>query len=318
MDISAVSWIYNCEDTINELYERLTETLEGVGLSYEIIFVNDASKDNSWKEIKALNKKDPHVKAINFRRHYGQSAGLQAAFDIAKGKYVFTISPTLENKPEDLAKFITKMEKEDYDMLIGFRKSKLKGRFYRGMLSSLANSVISLLVGQVLRDMTSPFRLVRREVLTHMKIYGDHHLFLPAIATLYGAKFGEIEIAHGKPKNKSFVPHKIRFVKTAFDLLVLKFLISISTPPFSMTPMRVFGIAGIISFIFGFGAGSYLTIQKLIYGYEIGSRPLLLLSVMMIILGVLFVVLGILGELIVRVYFEGQNKKTYSVREHLS
>lgn len=318
MDISIVSWIHNCEDTIEELYNRVSTTMETIGSSYEIILVNDHSTDNSWEIIKDIHKRDPHVKAISFSRHYGHSAGLQAGFERAKGDMVFTISPTLENHPEELPKLIEFMKKGEFDMVVGFRKGRYRGREFRKHLSDIASYIISFLIGHQISDVTSPVRLIKKNVLSRMKIYGDHHMFLPALAALYGAKFGEVEIEHIKPKNKSYKTSQLKIPETVLDIIVIKFLLSMSTPPFSTTPIRIFGGAGLISLSLGFLAGVYLSIEKLVLGHDIGNRPMLMLSALLIMLGSLFVVMGLLGELMVRVYFEGQNKMPYHIKEVLN
>ncbi|HSX39875.1 MAG TPA: glycosyltransferase family 2 protein [Candidatus Saccharimonadales bacterium] len=315
MDLSIVSWIHNCEDTIEELYTRVSNTMDLIGSSYEIILINDGSTDNSWDIIKDLHKKDPHVKAINFSRYYGHSAGLQAGFDAAKGDLVFTISPTLENAPEELPKFIEEMRSHNYDMIVGCRKHKAKGKKVRGLVSKIANKMISLAAGHQITDMTSPYRLIKKSVLSNLRLYGDHYMFLPALASLYGARFGEIDIEHSKPKNKSYKNVHMRLIPTALDIVVLKFLVSFSTPPFSTAPIRVFGGTGIVSLLIGLVLGIYLSVDKLLFGHSIGNRPLLLLSILMVMLGAMFVLMGLLGELLVRIYFEGQNKMTYHIRE---
>lgn len=317
MDISVVCSIHNCDDTLTELYTRLSETFKTMQSSYELIFINDHSSDKSWASIKELHRADPHVKGINFSRQYGQSAALQAGFEKAKGDLVFTISPTLENGPEDLPKLIDFMKAGELDVVVGFRKGKFKGRFLRKFVADFANFIVSMLIDHKIQDMTSPVRLFKRNVLLKIKIYGDHHMFLPALASLYGAKFGEVEIEHNKPKTKDFKYKPLHISKTLLDIVVIKFLLSMSTPPFSMAPIRIFGGSGLVSLSVGFLLGLYLTVQKLVYHQQIGNRPLLLLSALFIMLGALFFVLGLLGELIVRVYFEIQNKATYHVKEQL-
>lgn len=317
MDISIISWIHNCEDTVEELYTEITKAMEMVGGSYEIILVNDGSSDNSWKVIQAIHRSDPHVKAINFRRNHGHSSGLQAGFDIAKGNLIFTISSTLENSPKEIVKFIEKMKEADYDLIVGFRKNKLKGRGMKSRLSILANKFVSVLVGKDFKDVTSPIRLIKKEVLKHFRLYGDNHLFLPVLATLSGAKFGEVEVEHLLPKNKSYTYSGLPIHKAVLDIMVLKFFISAYNPPFNTSPIRVFGSMGILTMLLSVILAMFLGYDKFFIGNDIGGRPLLFVFVLMSIVGILLVIIGLLGELLLRIYLEGKDK-TYSVKDFLN
>lgn len=317
MDISTIVTVYNNEDTINELYEKISSVFEKIGRSYELIFINDASTDNSWEIIKDLQKKDPHIKAIDFRRHYGESAGLQAGFDLSKGDYVFTISPSLENDPEVFEELYEKVQTEECDMVLGVRKGRYDGRPISRLYSKIAHKILDFAAKKKFSDITSPVRIIEREVVDNMRLHGDNYLYVPAIATLYGAKFGEVEIKHQKPKSQNFRYQKINLFKFLADILFLKIFVSSTTPPFNLAPMRLFGGIGFLSGFLGFVAGLYLTFQKFYLGLDIGGRPLLLLAVLMLILGAIFLIFGFLGEIIIRTYFEGQSKLTYTTREKL-
>ncbi len=318
MDISVVVWVHNNEETIPELYARLSTVFGEQDRSYELIFVNDASGDGSWSLLKELNRQDPHVKSINFRRFYGHTAGLQAGFDAAKGDLVLTIGASLENNPEDLLNLITHLEEGGYDVVCGFRRNKWKGKAFRKMVSDVANKVVSKIVGHDFKDVTTPVRVMRKDVLSHMRLYGDSHLYLPALATVYGAKFKEVDVDYNAPKGK-VLPNAdiLKPHRTILDLIALKFLTSFSTAPFSTSPIRIFGSAGILSLFFGMLGLSYLFFDKFYYAHEIGSRPLLLVAVVLILIGVQFIVMGLLGELLTRIYFESQNKKTYAIKEQV-
>lgn len=314
MDLSIVSYLHNNADTVLELYERLEKTLAELSVSYEIILVNDASKDETLKLVKDLERQDPHVKVVNFTRHYGMAAGLQAGFDHARGDLIFTLSPTLENLPEELPRFLTTMQEGGYDFIVGCRTKRLHGRKIKHLLSLVGNKLTSVLVGQKLTDLTSPMRLTKSGVLKNLKIYGHHHLFLPALATLYGAKFKELEIEHVKPAGRP-MKHKpaLGAPEALLEILFLKFLISATTPPFSTTPIKIFGGTGFVSLLVGLALGIELTFERLVLQQSIASRPALLLAVLLVLLGAMFVVMGLLGELLIRIYFESQNKKTYTL-----
>lgn len=317
MDISVISRVHNCADTIEELCERVEKVMNGLDRSYEIILVNDFSTDDSWKVITNLHKKDPHIKGINLTRHFGESAALQAAFDMAKGNLVFTISPTLENHPEELPKLISVMEKNDLDLVVGYRKDRLKGRRGAWVLSNLLSLVMSLSAGYKFKDITSPIRLIKRNVLQKIKLYGEHHKFLPALIAMYGGKFGEVEISHVQPKNKKYVKPKHGFLQTLLDILSIKFIIALSTPPFRTTPIRVFGKIGVLFLFLGFVIGSYLTYLKLFLGQSIGTRPALQLTVLLLMTGWFSLGLGLLGEMIIRIYFSDDRKVSYHTKEVL-
>lgn len=317
MDISTIIPIYNNELTIEELYNGLTDVFEDLGKSYELIFVNDGSNDNSWKIISGLQKKDPHIKAIDFRRNYGQSAALQAGFDISKGLSVLTINASLENDPADLASLYKALIDEDNDMVIGVRPQRYDGRFFPKIGSSIAHNVLKFVSKNNFADVTSPIRAFDREVIDNIKLFGDAYMYLPVLGTLYGANFKEIKIKHSKPKDKSYISRKISLFKFVFDIIFLKFFVSATTPPFNLTPIRLFGGIGSLSALLGLIGGGFLTYQKIVFGQDIGTRPLLILSVLLLILGAMFLVFGILGEIIVRTYFEGQNRLIYTTREKL-
>lgn len=317
MDISIISRIHNNADTVEELCDRVESSLREMDKSYEIILVNDFSSDESWEKITAMHKKDPHIKGINMTRSFGESASLQAAFDRAKGYMVFTLSPTLENYPEELPKFIELMEESDLDLVVGYRKYRFKGRRMAEFLSNVVNSVMNISSGHKFSDMTSPMRLIKSNVLQKTRIYGEHHKFLPALIAMYGGKFGEVEIRHDKPKSKSYQRPKNKLFQTILDILSVKFIVALSTPPFATTPIRIFGKIGFFFIALGGFLGLYLTYVKFFLGQNIGSRPALLLSVLFLIVGWLSLGLGLLGEMIVRIYFSGDKKITYHIKEIL-
>jgi len=317
MDISTVVRVHNNEKTIEELYERLSKTLGKFGRSYETIFINDGSTDKSWSIISKIQRKDPHVKAINFTRHHGESAGLQAGFEHSKGEYIFTLSPTLENAPEELKKLFNKLLKGKHDMVVGNRVGRHGGRPLTKIASKFAHKVISLVIPHTYNDVTSPFRVMRSEISKNLKLYGDSHLLLPVLASMYGANFAEVKIKHYPLKYIEMKAVKTSLIKVLFDLVLLKFFISSTTPPFNATPIRFMGILGVTSTFVGLSLGVYLSVLKMFYGQDIGGRPMLLLAFLLMIIGVLFVLMGLLGEIIIRTYFESAKKSIYTIRDKL-
>lgn len=317
MDISTVVRVHNNQNTIKETYRRVSNTLSKIGRSYEILFINDGSTDESWELIRDIQKKDPHVTAINFTRHHGESAGLQAGFETSVGEYIFTISPSLENSPRELAKLFKKLVDEGHDMVVGNRVGRHDGRPVTKLLSRFAHRIITFIIPHRYNDVTSPIRVMRRDISKNLKLYGDSHLLLPVLASLYGAKFAEVEVKHYKPKYKELPGFKTSPIKVLFDLLLLKFFIDSTTPPFNATPIRFLGVIGTLSTFFGLFLALYLSVLKIFYGQDIGDRPMLLLAFLLMIVGVLSVLMGLLGEIIIRTYFESAKKSIYTIKDKL-
>jgi glycosyltransferase involved in cell wall biosynthesis len=311
--LSVVVPIYNEEESIPKLYERLTSELETLGVSYEILAVDDGSRDKSFALLSELAQRDPRFRVVRFRRNFGQTAGFSAGFDRARGEVVVTIDADLQNDPADIGKLLDKM-REGYDVVSGWRLNRQDPFINRKLPSMIANGLISRVTGVYLHDYGCSLKAYRTEVLRGIRLYGELHRFIPAIASWQGTAVTEIPVNHFPRvygKSKYGISRTLRVV---LDLVTVRFLLSYGT-----RPMQIFGLLGVISIVAGLIPGLYLTILKLSnWSISIGSRPLLLAAVLLIVVGVQFITLGLIGELIVRVYYETQNRPIYVVREELN
>jgi len=311
LDLSLVIPVYNEEKSLPVLYQELTSTCRKLGKSYEIIFVDDGSQDASYAELKTFQKQDPSVILIKLRKNFGQTPALSAGFDHAQGEIVITLDADLQNDPNDIPLFIQKIE-EGYDIASGWRR-KRKDRFLsRRLPSIIANWLISFITRVKLHDYGCTLKAFRKEVIKNIKLYGELHRFIPAIASQLGVSIAEVEVHHrprkfGKSKYSFF-----RFTRVILDLLTVKFLLSYST-----RPLQIFGFIGLISGIVGGIIGLILSYQRLILQQSISGRPLLLLAILLIVIGIQFITLGLLAEIMVRAYHESSDRRTYFIQEIL-
>ncbi|HMO60360.1 MAG TPA: glycosyltransferase family 2 protein [Roseiflexaceae bacterium] len=310
--VSVVVPIYNEAESIPLLYERLTTELDALALPYEIIAVDDGSRDTSFKLLADLARRDQRFRVVRFRRNFGQTAAFSAGFDRARGRVVITIDADLQNDPADIGALLAKID-EGYDVVSGWRERRQDPFINRRLPSILANRLISWSTGVYLHDYGCSLKAYRTEVVQGIRLYGELHRFIPAIASWQGVAVAELPVRHA-PRRFGTSKYGIsRTIRVLLDLLTVRFLLSYGT-----RPMQVFGLFGFLSMLAGVVIAGYLSWIKLVYGALISDRPLLLLAVMMIILGVQFISMGLLGELIVRIYYETQAKPIYVVREELN
>lgn len=310
MDLSIVIPIYNEEESLGKLYDALMRALPPLGKGYEIICVDDGSTDRSFKILEKLHQQDSRLKVISFRRNFGQTAAISAGFDHAKGGVIITLDADLQNDPADIPKLLKKLD-EGYDIVSGWRYARQDNPL-RVFPSKVANFVISALSGVYLHDYGCSLKAYRAEVVKNIRLYGDMHRFIPAVAKQVGARVGEIRVQHHLRRFGRSKYGFSRILKVFLDLFLLKFLLSFQT-----RPLRLFGSLGTVFGFSGFGIGAYLSYVRLIQKQSIANRPLLLLAVLLIVLGVQLIMMGLLGELMVRTYFESQDKKIYLIREKL-
>lgn len=309
MDLSVVVPIYNEEENIQALYDQLTAVLEPLGLDYEIVCADDGSSDRSFKLLRALATHDPRIKVIRFRRNYGQTAGFSAGFAYASGDIVITIDADLQNDPAGIPLLLEKMA-EGYDVVSGWRRDRQDPFLTRILPSKLANGLISRTTGVQVHDRGCSLRAHRREIVKEMRLYGELHRFIPDLAAWLGASMAEVPVNH-RPRQFGKSKYGInRTFRVILDLITVRFLQGYST-----SPIRIFGKWGVLLGGLGFLFALWLTIQKLFLGYSIGNRPLLTLSVLLMLMGVQLVSIGLLGEMTVRTYYEGQNLPIYRVRQ---
>jgi glycosyltransferase involved in cell wall biosynthesis len=308
VELSIVVPVYNEEENIPTLYDQLTEVLNPLGLDYEILCADDGSTDRSFALLKALAEKDPRVKVIRFRRNFGQTAGFSAGFDYARGDVVVTIDADLQNDPAGIPLLLAKID-EGYDVVSGWRCDRQDCFWSRKLPSKVANWLISRTTGVVVQDRGCSLRAYRREIVKEMRLYGELHRFIPDIAAWLGASMAEMPVHH-RPR---------RFGKSKYGIgrtfRVVLDLITVHLQNYSTRPIHIFGKYGLLLSGLGFVLGLWLTVQKVFLGQSIGQRPALILSVLFMMMGMQLVSIGLLSEMIVRAYYEGQNKPIYAVRE---
>ncbi len=312
-DISVVLPIYNESENISGLYAELVPVLEAIGSSYEIIAVDDGSSDNSLQLLKDLNESDERLRVVSFRRNFGQTAAFAAGFDRARGDIVITMDADLQNDPADIPTLLAKTS-EGYDVVSGWRQERWKegilAFFTRRVPSATANWLISRVTGVYLHDYGCALKAYRSDVIHEVRLYGDLHRFIPAIASYYGAQITEVPVNY-RPRQFGQSKYGIgRTVRVLLDLLTVRFLLSYST-----RPIHIFGLLGLLSILLGVGIGIYLTFIKVAYGAALAERPLLLFGILLVMVGVQLVTMGLLGEMVVRTYYESQNKPIYVVRD---
>jgi glycosyltransferase involved in cell wall biosynthesis len=309
MDLSIVVPIYNEEENIENLYDELTSVLDPLGLEYEIVCADDGSRDRSFVLLKELAKEDPRVKVIRFRRNFGQAAGFSAGFDYAQGDIVITIDADLQNDPSSIPDLLEKMS-EGYDVVSGWRKNRKDDFLTRKLPSRIANWFISRTTGVNVHDRGCSLRAHRKEIVKEINLYGELHRFIPDMAAWIGASMAEVPVGH-RPRMYGESKYGIgRTFRVILDLITVRFLQGYST-----RPIHIFGKWGLIFGTLGFLLAVWLSFQKIILGQSIGNRPALTLSVLLMLVGIQLVSIGLLGEMTVRIYYEGQDMPIYRVRE---
>lgn len=316
VDISIVVPIFNEEENVESLVAQLTAALEPMGRSYEILAIDDGSNDTTFEKLCRAHEADNRVKVIRFRRNFGQTAAFTAGFDYAEGEWVVTIDADLQNDPADIPKMLAKAE-EGYDIVSGWRVKRKDAFVMRKLPSKVANWLIGKVTGVGIHDYGCSLKIYHADVVKNINLYGELHRFVPAVAASLGVRVAELPVNHrartaGESKYAGFFKTIKRATKVFLDLLTVRFLLSYST-----RPIHVFGVLGLACTFGGIGIGGYLAIQKLAFGAHLSERPLLLLSVLLVMVGVQLITMGLLGELVVRTYHESQGKTIYTVREFL-
>lgn len=312
MDLSIVVPIYNEEESITFLYERVTSALANTALVYELILVDDGSSDRSFLLLKDIALQDQRVKVIRFRRNFGQTAAMAAGFDAASGRVVAPMDGDLQNDPTDIPKLLAKID-EGYDVVSGWRKDRQDTFINRKLPSMIANGLISRFTGVHLHDYGCTLKAYRREVLDGINLYGEMHRFVPALASQVGAKVTELPVKH-HPRMYGTSKYGIsRTVRVVLDLMTVKFLLSYSTKP-----IQLFGKWGVYTLFAGFLSGLATIYMKIFEHFSMNRNPLWILTIFLLFMGIQFIVLGLLGELNARTYYEAQGKPIYVVREKLN
>ena len=308
-ELSVVIPIRNESPNVEPLFVELTEALDRWGRSYEVLAIDDGSTDDSYERLVRCQRRDPRWRIIRFRRNFGQTAAFAAGFRYARGRLIATTDGDLQNDPRDLPDMIRHAE-EGHDIVCGWRKNRKDAWLTRRLPSEIANWLISWSTGVKLHDYGCSLKVFRAEAVKPLKLYGEMHRFLPAIASEMGVAITEVVVNH-RPRRHGISKYGLsRTFRVILDLLTVKFLLSYST-----RPLQMFGLIGVPLGLAGFFIGAYLSYQRL-FGHEsIANRPLLLLAVLLIFAGIQFVTMGLLAEIMSRTYHESQDKPIYVIRE---
>lgn len=313
MNLSIVIPIFNEEESIPFLYEELEDVLDSLKIKWEVIFIDDGSVDKSFELLHGFHQKKPHhIKVIRFRRNFGQTAAMAAGFDHADGDVIITMDGDLQNDPHDIPKLLDEVD-QGYDLVSGWRYDRKDKMVSRRIPSIIANWLISTITNVKLHDYGCTLKAFRREITDNIKLYGEMHRFIPAIASAMGVRISEIKVNHRARQYGATKYGISRTIRVILDLITVKFLLNYAT-----RPIQIFGLIGIVSGMLGFFIAVMMTIQRQFFDIPMASRPLLQLAILLIFLGIQFITLGLLGEIQARTYHEAQNKKIYSIREYLS
>ena len=310
LNVSVVIPIYNEEANVAELVARVGAALQRTGKSFELICVDDGSRDGSAAALEALAAERPWLKPLYLIRNYGQSAALQAGFDAAQGEIIVTLDGDLQNEPDDVPELLQILdERPEVDVISGWRKERQDRTVSRKLPSAAANAVISRVTGVKLHDYGCALKLYRADVIRGLRLYGELHRFIPALAAEVGANIIEVPVRHHARTRGESKYGIDRTFRVLLDLLWIKFLMR-----FLHRPLQAFGGAGLTLGALGFLILAWLTYEKLALGEEIGGRPLLLLGVLLALIGVQLIATGLIGELLTRVYHEPQGRPQYLLR----
>jgi glycosyltransferase involved in cell wall biosynthesis len=310
VDVSVVLPIYNEAGNLRHFIPELSNELRRLERPYEIVAVDDGSVDDSVDVLRELKADEPHLRIIRFRRNFGQTAAFSAGFDEARGTHVITMDADGQNDPADIPRLLEVVEEGDYDIVSGWRKDRKEPFISRRLPSIVANRLIAHSTGVHIHDYGCSLKVYHRDVAKNVNLYGELHRFIPALSSWMGVRVAEVPV-NDRPRRFGESKYNIsRTVRVFLDLFTVYFLLN-----FLGRPMQLFGLAGIASAGVGFLLGLYLTLLKLITGADIGNRPLLWLAVLLLIIGVQFLMMGLLGEILIRTYYEAQDKTIYMIRE---
>ena len=303
--------VFNEEENLRQMHTRISDALETLGRTAEIIYVDDGSTDKSLEVLKDIGAADKRVKLVSLRRNYGQTAAMAAGIDAAEGEILIPMDADLQNDPKDIERLLAKLD-EGFDVVSGWRKERKDKFLTRRVPSMIANRIISWIGGVHLHDYGCSLKAYKREILQDVRLYGEMHRFIPIYASWAGAKVTEIPVEH-HPRTLGKSKYGLsRTIKVVFDLITIKFLATYQTKP-----LYVFGTFGVIAFLLSFAAGVWALVLKFVYDVSFILTPLPLITVVMLAISVQFILMGLLAELLVRTYHESQDKSIYAVKERV-
>jgi glycosyltransferase involved in cell wall biosynthesis len=309
-ELSIVIPIFNEAQNLRVLYEELKTTLNGFGRPYELLFIDDGSTDESFQILADMQVKDPHVRVIRFRRNFGQTAAFSAGFAHARGTIIITSDGDGQNNPADIPRLVERLEQDSCDIVCGWRKDRKDKWLTRRLPSMLANQLISKATGVPLHDYGCSLKAFRADVVKPLRLYGEMHRFIPAIASEMGVAIREEIVDHRARRFGQSKYGLSRTIRVVLDLVTVKFLLRYST-----RPLQIFGLVGLVCGLIGALITGWLGYVKLVQGHGIGDRPLLLLGILLVFSGLQFLTIGLLAEMQARTYHESQEKPTYNIRE---
>ena len=307
MKLSIIIPVHNEAENLRPLYEELAETLDSLSADFEIITVDDGSEDDSGQILDKLSGKDPRVRVIHMMNNYGQSTSMMAGFDHASGDVIVAIDGDNQNDPKDIPRLLAKIE-EGFDVVSGWRKDRKDARFTKIIPSKIANWLISLISGVKLHDYGCSLKAYRKDVIKGIKLYGELHRFIPILSAGRGAKVSEIVVGHRSRKHGKSHYGLSRVMKVLLDLILIKYL-----DKYLQHPIHFFGGFGLISYLLAVFTFAWMVYYKYWEDTTFIQTPLPTLAVLFILMGTMAILMGILAEIVMRTYYESQNKKTYRV-----
>jgi len=311
-EISVFLPVFNEEENIEPLNEKLTRSLEQLGRSFEVIYVDDGSTDGSLARLRRIAERDRRIRVIAFRRNYGQTAAMSAGIDHARGDILIPMDADLQNDPEDIIRLLEKLD-EGYDVVSGWRKDRKDKWLTRRIPSMMANRLISAISGVRLHDYGCSLKAYRRDVLADVKLYGEMHRFIPVYANWAGARVAEIPVTHHARRAGNSKYGLSRTIKVVFDLMTIKFMSSYLTKP-----LYLFGSAGLRCLVISIITLMLALFLRFVHDIHLNRMPLATFAMVMFGMGFQFIFMGLLAEMIVRTYHESQNKPTYLIREQIN
>jgi glycosyltransferase involved in cell wall biosynthesis len=306
--VSVVIPLYNEEDNVVECYREVTAVLQAAGFDYELIFVDDGSRDQSVSRLEDATRLDGHARIIQFRRNFGQTAAMAAGIDHATKEVVVLMDGDLQNDPAEIPKMIAKLG-EGFDLVAGWRRDRKDPFLSRKLPSRIANWIISRATNVRLHDYGCTLKVMDSEVAKGIRLYGEMHRFIPALAAQMGARIAEVPVNHRARRFGTSKYGISRTVRVVLDLLTVKYLLG-----YSKRPIHLFGTVGLGAGALGVILLMYTTYQRLFEHVPMGNRPLFMMAVMLVLVGLQFLVFGLLAEVLARTYYESQEKKIYVVR----
>jgi len=308
LDLSVVIPVYNEEECVEHLIREVHGALAPTGLTYEIVLVDDGSTDRTFALLEAATRQDGALTVVRFRRNFGQTPAMQAGLDLARGRTIAMMDADLQNDPADIPRLLERLG-QGFDMVAGWRKDRKDAFLNRRLPSIVANRIISLTTQVKLHDYGCTLKVLRADLAKELRLYGEMHRFIPAVAAFVGARIDEMAVNH-RPRRFGRSKYGIgRTTRVVLDLITVRFIQQYLT-----RPMQVFGLIGLLLLVLGGGISLFLAVDKLVFGHALADRPLLLLGVLLIMVGVQLLSIGLLADVLSRTYHEAQDRRPYFVR----